>query len=44
MRDVGTVNFDSGQPQPASAGPGRAGGTAKNPPKRLFGNLSSEGK
>jgi hypothetical protein len=31
------VIFPSGKPLPAQAGPGRAGGTAKNPPKK---NLS----
>ncbi len=43
MRNVGTVNFLSGKPQPAPAGAGRAGGMAKNLPKPPLGTLPNEG-
>jgi len=44
MRDVGAVHFPSGNSLPAPAGPGRAGGTAKNPSKPPLGTFTNEGK
>jgi hypothetical protein len=39
------VIFPSGKPLPAQAGPGRAGGTAKNPPqKNPFETFTNEGQ
>jgi hypothetical protein len=44
MRNVSTVNFPSGNPQPAPIGAGRADGAAKNPSKPPLGTFTNEGQ